>query len=143
MDDSGDRPYHRQIVAIDLVNSFYLFKFDHQCPRLAEFFALEPFPFRYSDLGIDRISDEEGLFELEPALHAPNGLEVGLVLVPARSRGCHANRRNCIRAHEQKVTYLFLVDDRPAPILAQGKTIQTPYIDNWILLACGLADARK
>ena len=60
------RPYSGRVVAIDLADSFYLFKFDRHAPELVELLSLE-LPFTCSDLGIDGVPDEDGWHDLQPS----------------------------------------------------------------------------
>ena len=140
-------PLNISISEIDLVDSFYQFAFE----EVASFFCLDH-PLQAKELSISEVYDDDlGRFDathpdewLFPAFRVmPMGWSWSLWLCQnALVDAMVASEVARTGQPRPDVEARVLVDHRPAPLLAPGKPILAPYVDNGIIIAWSPDESR-
>ena len=131
--DDDERPLNGVIIALDLMDSFYLFAWQ----GLAPYFAFEH-AYPASEFGITNAFDEAG----RPVAVAPDDLVFACLETLTMGSSwslyfCHSVRSRAMRfalvqlgLSQQQVVQQLAVDGRPAPSLGLSRPIAAPYVDN-------------
>ena len=134
VDDIGVPRFNPLVVALDLVDSFYLFHWE----RLAAFFSLEH-GYRADELGITEATDENGnIVQLDAHDHAFPCLATLCMGGSWSLYFCHAVASRCMVLAARlafgldaiTATGQLVVDGVHPPRLCYNKPILAPYVDN-------------
>ena len=140
----GERPLNAVVVAIDLVNSFYLFWWE----SLASLFAVEH-SCTSEQLGASTAVDEHGkVCQLEPHDRVFPCLTTLCMGASWSLYFCHSVvarlmviASQCFELSGVDAVGQLVVDGRPCPRLGPGGPILVPYVDSCNAICCDAADA--